>query len=98
MNRCECLLVGVSEHAAHIVVEVWIQIRITERYVERIGVVRHRKELRGRRLRRTSEIEETDVSVVVELIVEHGLWRPVVSHIVIWIVPCGHIVGYCRIV
>ena len=54
-------------------VEVGVEVRITERNAQRIRVIRHRKELRSRRLGRTSEIEETDMRVIIELVVKHCL-------------------------
>ena len=97
MNRCKGLLVGITEHSAHIMIEVRIEVRVTQCYIQRIRVVRNRKELRSRRLCRTSEIEETDIRVVRELIVQHCLRRPVKHLAVIWIMAGGLVPGIRRI-
>ena len=78
-------------------IEIRIQIRITKRYIDRVGIVRHRKKLRSRRLRRTSEIEETDIGVIIELVVHHRLRRPVHDCISIRLVSGCLVISICRI-
>ena len=78
-------------------VEVRVEVRITERNAQRIRVIRHRKELRSRRLCRTSEIEETDMRVIIELVVQHCLRRPVHHLAVVGFVSRCLIVCVCRI-
>ena len=78
-------------------VEVGVEVRITERNAQRIRVIRHRKELRSRRLCRTSEIEETDMRVIIELVVQHCLRRPVHHLAVVGFVSRCLIVCVCRI-
>ena len=63
--------------------EIRLQIRITERNIERIGIVRNRHELRSRRLGRTSEIKSAHISIVIDIIPEHCRRRPVHDGIVI---------------
>ena len=77
--------------------EVRVEVRVTERDAQRIRIVRHRKELRCRRLCRASEIEEPYMGVVVEFVVEHSLRRPVDDLAVVRIMSGSLIVCIGRI-
>ena len=69
-------------------VEVRLKVWVTERDVQWVRVIRYRHQLRCRRLCRTSEIEETHVGIVIELVVQHGLRRPVDDLACIFLAVC----------
>ena len=77
IHRSEGLLVGVTETRTDIMVEVRFQIRVTERYVQRVRIIRNRHQLGRRRLSGTTEIEHPEIGVIVDVIEYHGLRRPV---------------------
>ena len=70
MYRSECLLVSIAEIRIQIVVEVWLKVRVTQRHIQWIRVIRHRHELRGRRLVRAAVIADPHMGIVIELVVE----------------------------
>ena len=63
--------------------EVRSEFRVTEGYVERVGVVRDRHQLAGRGLGRTAAVEEPGVGIVAELPPEHHAGREVPAEIVV---------------
>ena len=78
-------------------IEVRIQIRITESDVQRVRIVRHRKKLGSRRLVRPSEVEKSDIGILRELIIQHGLRRPVYHLASVCFMTCGFVVCVCRV-
>ena len=58
-------------------IEIWLQVWITESKVQWVRVVEHRHQLRCRRLVRATEVEESQIGIVIDLIAEHRLRRPV---------------------
>ena len=70
-RRKEGLSVGELQFRPEVMVEIRIQVRITQRQEERVGIVKDRVQLRGRGLSATAEIEQADVGVVIEIIEQH---------------------------
>ena len=95
MYREEILFVGISESRPYVVVEVRKQVRISQRDVQRVGIVRHRHELRCRRLRRISEIVHPQLGIVREIVSERSLRRPVHDLVFIYF-TVGEVVGIGR--
>ena len=73
----ELLAVVETEFTVDVVREVRGQGRITERDVDRVGVVRHRHELGDVRLAGVAAVEEADVQIVVGIPDDLGVRRPV---------------------
>ena len=92
----ESLLVGMSEHAPEAMGEIRGEVRVSESHVERIAVVRHRYELGCGRLAAPATVEETQIRVVVDIVAEHSLRRPVVLDTVVFL-PVGEVVGNGRL-
>ena len=92
----ESLLVGMSEHAPEAMGEIRGEVRVSESHVERVAVVRHRYELGCGRLAAAATVEETQIRVVVDIVAEHSLRRPVVLDTVVFL-PVGEVVGNGRL-
>ena len=92
----EGLLVGMSEHAPEAMGEIRGEVRVSESHVERVAVVRHRYELGCGRLAAAATVEETQIRVVVDIVAEHSLRRPVVLDTVVFL-PVGEVVGNGRL-
>ena len=77
-------------------IEIWLKIWVTERYVQRVRVIRNRHQLICRRLSGTSEIEKTQIGIIVYIIEHHRLRRPVHDLVVIGLV-IGLVMGDRRV-
>ena len=75
--------VGILQLNPAVMVEVRLQIRVTERHGQRVGVVRDRHQLAGGRLTAPTVVVDADVCVVVEVVEQHRARCPVQDLVVV---------------
>ena len=91
--------VGIAQFHPHIVVEIRLQVRVTQAQGHRVGVVHYRVQLAGGRLSAAAVVGDTDVGVVVEVVEQHGAGSEVPDGSGVVLLAVGEVVligGDCR--